>query len=93
MKLVDDNGTVQIDEHELHDIVASMREGLIRHEAGCPEDIKNGMVVLQAFRIVPKEPDLFTPELVKKWESGMNALLEHLGGIDCTYHDDAEYTC
>ncbi len=93
MNLNKETQTVTVNEYELHDIIASAREGLIRHEASCPDDIKTGMEVFARISIEPKQPHLFTAEHVHEWEQKINTLLELLGGLDAEYHDDAEYTC
>lgn len=73
---------VQIDEYRLHDMIA----GHFRDAEIDGEDVRG-------IKIVAKDPERFTAELVDKWERKINALLVSLGDIDCEYHDDAEYTC
>ena len=85
--------TLTVNEYELHDIIADAREGLVRHQPECPDDIKTGRELFAEVKIVPKEPDEFSQVLAYKWERKINFLLSLLGEYDADYHDDAEQTC
>ncbi len=81
----DDNFGLTVNEHELHDIIAGLKH--------LYTDNDSQRLFVDNVKIVPSEPDKFTPALVAKWEQNINDLLDTMGGLDADYHDDAEYTC
>lgn len=81
----DTMGVLTVDEFELHDFIA----GYLNFR-----EVENeSLQVVEAIRIVPKSPELFTPDLISKWEGLVNETLERLRRLDGEFHNDAEYTC
>jgi hypothetical protein len=87
MNFDDTTGILTVDEFELHDALAGLRDRFIQNDA------IDSSTCIDYIEIVPKEPDKFTGKLVKLWEGRMEKLLMQMGQLDAWYHDDAEYTC
>jgi len=92
------NPIAVIDEFTLHDLLASSQQVLL--ESIIPEHDEETLAILhdecgivERFKIVPTEPDKFTPELVAKWEQKLYELVRMLQVMDGEIHEDAEYTC
>jgi len=89
MNFDDTTGTLTINEFELHDMCADMN----RNINPAREDAEATGSLLERIKIVPKEPDKFTPGLVNKYEVLINNLILLMMLHDAEVHDDAEYTC
>ena len=70
-----------LNEYELHNIIAGLSN------LGPDNDHVDTIV------IKPTNPIDCTPELVKKSESGFNAFLKSIHGMDKQFHEDADQTC
>ena len=84
MKYDDSTAVLTVSEYELHDIIAQI--------ANLYDDGQYGEHVDQIV-IEPTNPEMFTPELKRKWEQKMRAFINYACSLDSEYHDDAEQTC
>ncbi len=92
MNFDETTGILTVDEFELHDIVAGLKDRLVYDKSQI--DMKpSESLLIDYVEIVPKEPDNFDKKLVKRWERRMEKLILQMGQLDAWLHDDAEYTC
>lgn len=71
-----------VDEYELHDLLASLYHLNIR------SNVENEPV--EGIRIIS---DKLSEDEKKTLEDAVAGLLEHMKDVDCTMHDIAEYAC
>ncbi|KKN19216.1 hypothetical protein LCGC14_0947850, partial [marine sediment metagenome] len=82
MKFDDETGTLTINEFELHDMVADMNVNI---NPGRKDAEATGSL-LERIKIIPKEPNDFTPGLVNKYEVLLNNLILMTMMIDSDIH-------
>ena len=92
------NPIAVINEYELHDLLASSQQVLLESMIE-PTDEETLAILydecglVERFKIVPKDGEKFTAELVERWEAKLYELVRMLQRMDGEIHVDAEYTC
>jgi len=97
-----------LNEYELHDVIAALSHignvecdfrghvDRIKIVPFNPDDPNDTYVPADAVDLrehYQKYKNVFTPELIGKWEDKIRALVTIMCELDADYHDDAEHTC